>query len=75
MIGGLVGTLYGFSNGVSEVKKDINTGFPKLNKNDHRVIASTFIFNPKKIIFHTSIGFFYGALFPLYTLYLIKKIN
>ena len=74
-LGGMLGTIYGFSYGISKVKNDIIKAFTKINKNDHRVIASTFIIRPKDIIFYTSIGFFYGVLWPTYPLYkfYIKK--
>ena len=77
-LGAVLGTIYGFSYGITIAKNDIKRTFPKLNKNDHKLIGLTFAMNSNKIIFHTGVGFFYGSMipiYPLYKLYINKKIE
>lgn len=72
--GAIFGTIYGFSYGITSAKNDIIRTFPKLNKNDHKLIGLIFMMNSNKIIFLTGVGFFYGVLWPTYPLFKLYKL-
>ena len=57
-LGGIFGTLYGFSYGITSARNDIKKTFPRLNKNDNRIIGCTFVLRPNQIIVYAGIGFF-----------------
>jgi len=71
-IGGIMGSLYGFSYSFGKSKNEIATTFPRLN-NNYLVYYYTFALKSKDVIFYTGVGLFYGILFPLYPTYKLYK--